>query len=243
MAFEMSDRVLAVSYQLQQIHAARTGFSAKKITVIHNGVNTRRFFPDPEIRARVRQELGLLETDLCIGSVGNLTPVKDHMTELLAVAEMAKVLTNWRFVIIGDGPERPKLEAFINAHPTWKDRVSLPGLTLRVPELLNAFDVFTLSSVTEGICNSLLEAMATGLPAIATNTGGNPEVVVDGDSGLLFPVGDDRQLAEKLLLVATQPELRRRLGQNAIRRVQEEFSIAAMVQGYDAVYSSLAASR
>jgi sugar transferase (PEP-CTERM/EpsH1 system associated) len=242
-AFGIADRVVAVSHQLQRLHAARTGFPADRITVIHNGVNNRRFFPDPRIRARVRQELGFAEDDFCIISVGNLRPVKDHMTELLAVAELAKVVPNWRFVIIGGGPERPKLEAFINAHPEWKDRVALPGLSLRVAEMLNAFDVFTLSSVTEGICNSLLEAMATGLPVIATDTGGNPEVVVNGHSGLLFPVGDHRQLAEKLLLLATQPDLRLKMGQQAIRRVQEEFSIASMARGYESVYNSIVKAR
>jgi sugar transferase (PEP-CTERM/EpsH1 system associated) len=239
LAFETSDRVLAVSRQLQQLHAARTGFPAEKITVVHNGVNDQRFRPDPLLRARVRRELGFADNDFCIVSVGHLTPVKDHMTELRAAAELARVVENWKLVIIGDGPERSQLETFIQADPALKNRVSLPGLTRRVPEMLTAFDVFTLPSVTEGICNSLLEAMATGLPVIATATGGNPEVVSDGQSGLLFPVGDFRALADKLALLARQPDLRLKLGQSAIRRVQDEFSIASMVRGYDEVYSSL----
>jgi glycosyltransferase involved in cell wall biosynthesis len=118
--------------------------------------------------------------------------------------------------------------------------VSFLGLTERVPEFLNAFDVYALTSLTEGISNSLLEAMATALPVVVTDTGGNPEVVVTGESGLLFPVGDFRQLAEKLLLLRAEPVLRWELGQGALRRALTEFSINAMVRRYEEVYESVA---
>jgi sugar transferase (PEP-CTERM/EpsH1 system associated) len=239
-AYEMADRVLSVSYQLKELHARRTGFPPAKITVIHNGVNERQFFPDPATRARVRAELGIAENEFCIGSVGNLAPVKDHLTTLKAAAEFTKTVKDWRCIILGEGPERPKLEAFVNDHPEWKDRVSLPGMTRRIPEMLNAMDVVVLSSITEGICNSLLEAMAAGLPVVVTDTGGNPEIVVDGQSGLLFPVGGVRQLAEKLCLLRERKDLRLELGQNAMRRMREEFSVENMAANYDQVYSSLA---
>ena len=241
-AFEMADRVLAVSYQTRALHAQQTGFPASRITVIHNGVNERLFFPDPASRARARAELGIAEGEFCIGSVANLAPVKDLMTTLRAVAELAGTIKDWRCVILGEGPERSKLEAFINEHPEWKCRVSLPGLTRRIPEMLNAMDAFVLSSVTEGICNSLLEAMATGLPVVVTNTGGNPEIVVDGQSGFLFPVGGVQQLTEKLIALRNQRDLRLELGQQAVRRMREEFSMESMAQNYDRVYNSLAPS-
>jgi glycosyltransferase involved in cell wall biosynthesis len=93
--------------------------------------------------------------------------------------------------------------------------------------------------VMEGISNSLLEAMATGLPVVVTETGGNPEVVVDGECGLLFPVGSHSQLAEHLLLLRDRKDLRMALGQNAVRRVHMEFSLDSMVRGYERVYESL----
>ena len=108
-----------------------------------------------------------------------------------------------------------------------------------MPELLNAMDVYVLSSLTEGISNSLLEAMATGLPVVATETGGNPEVVVDGDSGLLFTVGDDSRLKEHLLALESRREWRWQIGQRARRRVRDEFSIDSMVRKYEEVYESL----
>jgi glycosyltransferase involved in cell wall biosynthesis len=242
-AFEMADRVLSVSGQLRELYSQRTGFPAEKITVVHNGVNPSRFFPDAAVRFRVRRELGLADDEICIGSVGHLSTVKDHMTDLRALAEVANALPGWRFLIFGEGAERPRLEAFLEAHPEWKHRVRFAGLSREMPDMLKAMDIFILASITEGMCNSLLEAMATGLPVIATRTGGNPEAVVDGESGLLFPVGDHRELAQKLLLLAARPDLRRSLGQGAIRRIRDEFSIESMVRGYERVYGSLVAIR
>jgi sugar transferase (PEP-CTERM/EpsH1 system associated) len=238
-AFELADRVLAVSYQLRDLHARRTGFAARRIGVIHNGVDERRFFADAATRARMRAELGIADGEFCIGCVGNLLPVKDHLTALEAVARVAGVLRRWRLVIAGEGSERPRLEAFINQHPEWKARVSLLGTTDRIPELLNAMDIYLLPSISEGISNSLLEAMSCELPVIATERGGNPEVVVDGKSGLLFPAGDTAKLAEQLLLLEGSPEMRAQLAKQAVSRVRQEFSIDSMVRNYARLYESL----
>src|SRR6185503_14688697 len=146
-------------------------------------------------------ELGLSEHEFCIGCVGNFFPVKGHITMLQSLQRFAANVKDWRLVLIGEGPERSKLESFVDSHPEWKRRVSFLGLSHRVPEMMNALDVYVLPSVAEGISNSLLEAMATGLPVIATATGGNPEVVIDGESGLLFPVGDADALTDHLLLL------------------------------------------
>ena len=237
-SYEMADRVLSVSYQLRDLHSRRTGFSRERITVIHNGVDGRRFSPNPAVRARVRQEMGFSEEDFVVGCIGNLLPVKDHMTVLQAMAHMNENCKTWRLVIAGEGPERPNLQAFLNAHPEWKDRVSLAGVSDRVPELLNALDVYVLSSLSEGISNSLLEAMSSGVPVIATAIGGNPEVVVDGESGLLFPVGDCGKLAEHLNSLQLHPGFRLRLAQQAVRRVRAEFSLDNMVEQYGRLYEN-----
>jgi sugar transferase (PEP-CTERM/EpsH1 system associated) len=240
LAFELAHRVLSVSYQLRDFHARNTGFGAPKITVIHNGVDSRHFFPDPLRRASVRRELGLSEGEFCIGCVGSLFPIKDHRTLLQAIAQAAGEMKNWRLLLAGEGPELPNLQAFVESHPEWSTRVFFLGTADRVADLLNALDVYVLPSVSEGISNSLLEAMASGLATVATAAGGNPEVVVDGQSGLLFPVADARKLAEQLCLLAGRPELRAHLGKGAVRRVREEFSIDSMVRKYEHVYESLA---
>jgi sugar transferase (PEP-CTERM/EpsH1 system associated) len=239
LAFELADRVFAVSAQLRDVHSRRTGFPASKITVIHNGVDHRRFFPDATVRVRVRKELGLSGDEFCIGCVGSLFPVKDHMTLLRAVGEMAKDCDNWRLLIVGEGPERPKLEALVNGHPEWRRRVSLLGSSNRVAELLQAMDAYVLPSVMEGISNSLLEAMATGVAVVVTSTGGNTEVVTDGHSGLLFAVGDVTGLAERLRALRAHGDLRVQLGGQAVRRVREQFSLDSMVRNYERLYEGL----
>jgi sugar transferase (PEP-CTERM/EpsH1 system associated) len=239
LAFELADRVLSVSCQLRELHARRTGFPARRITVIHNGVDCHRFFPDPALRYRTREELGIRSTEFCIGCVGNLLPVKDHATLLEAVRSMAESEKNWRLLVVGEGPERPRLEAFVDAYPEWKHRVLFLGSSHRVSELLQAFDVYVLPSVNEGISNSLLEAMASGLPVVATAVGGNTEVVVDRESGLLFPPGDVRELARTLSHLRARPRECRELGQQAVQRARESFSIESMVQKYEAVYRDL----
>jgi len=239
LAFELADRVFAVSAQLRDVHSRRTGFPASKITVIHNGVDHRRFFPDTAVRVRVREELGLSGDEFCIGCVGSLFPVKDHMTLLRAVGELAKDSDNWRLLIVGDGPERPKLEAFVDGNPAWQRRVSFLGSSNRVVELLQAMDVYVLPSVMEGISNSLLEAMATELAVVATSTGGNIEVVTDGHSGLLFPVGDVAGLAERLRALRARRDLRVQLGGQAARRMREQFSLDSMVRNYERLYEGL----
>jgi len=239
LAFQLADCVLSVSHKLRDLHAHRTGFPAGKITVIHNGVDRQRFSPDGSARARVRRQWGLDDDEFCIGCVGNLIPVKDQMTLLQAMDGFAQSGRPWRLAIVGDGPELPNLAAFVKSRAAWRDRVLFLGRSSHIPELLNAMDVYVLPSLTEGISNSLLEAMATGLPVVVSATGGNPEVVLEGESGLFFPVGDVPHLTECLLKLDANRDLCVRLGEQALRRVREEFSIDSMVRKYEDVYESL----
>jgi sugar transferase (PEP-CTERM/EpsH1 system associated) len=239
LAFELAHEVMCVSSQLRELHSRRTGFPARRIRVIHNGVDDQRFSRDAETRGRMRAELGIADDEFCIGCVGNLTPVKDHATVLEALAKLNAEYDRWRLLLIGDGPELPRLQEFVKAHPSWQPRITFLGRSKRVPELLNAMDAYVLSSLTEGMCNSLLEAMATGLPVVATATGGNPEVTVDGESGLLFGVGKADELATRLLQLATREDLRVQLGNAALRRVRERFSIDSMVRQYEELYERL----
>jgi sugar transferase (PEP-CTERM/EpsH1 system associated) len=239
LAYEMADRVLSVSRQLRQFHCDRTGFPDHKFHVIHNGVDTRRFVADPQSRRRIRDELGISDQDFCIGSVGNLLPVKDHLTMLRAFDELLKSGGNWRVLLVGEGPERQTLESFLDARPELHRRVSFIGSSNRVPELLRALDIYVLPSLNEGISNSLLEAMASGLPVVVTAVGGNSEVVIEGESGLLFPVGNYRQLAKHIAILLANSELRQRLGTQAAQRMRDEFSIESMVRNYERLYTDL----
>jgi len=238
-AFELADKVFAVSAQLRDLHASRTGFPAGRIAVIHNGVDSKRFCPDVERRNRIRQELGLSDAERVIGCVANLLPVKDHRTLLDSLGSVSEVHDGWRLLLVGEGPERPALQAVVDARPDWSRRVLFLGSSERVPDLLRAMDVFVLPSVAEGICNSLLEAMATGLPVVATAVGGNPEVVVDGESGFLFMAGDVAGLAGRLIELLNDPARRTELSSGAMNRVREAFSLDSMVRGYEQLYGSV----
>lgn len=239
LAYSIADRVFCVSDQLRQLYAGRTGFPSTRISVIHNGVDTTKFIPDAAARERLRREFGLRPEDFCIGCVGRFSPIKDYPTVLRAVGELDKTVQNWRLLIVGDGPERPRMEELLAQHPAWGGKVTFLGLSKRVAELLNAMDVYVLSSITEGISNSLLEAMAAGLPVLATATGGNPEVVADGQSGMLFPVGDAPALARHLLTLHARPERRAALASGALNRIRESFSLEAMVRNYESLYLGL----
>jgi sugar transferase (PEP-CTERM/EpsH1 system associated) len=238
-AFSMAQGVFAVSDQLRGMLTARTGFPADQIGVIRNGVDTARFRPDASARARFRAGLGIGEDEFCIGCVGRLNRIKDYPTLLRAAALFAASGAPWRVLIAGSGAEEQPLRQMAAGIPALAGRVSFLGTSNRIPDFLNAVDAYVLPSLCEGISNSLLEAMATGLPVIASETGGNPEVVA-AESGLLFPVGDAAALARHLELLYASPELRRRLAREALRRVAEHFSLDAMTEKYDELYCRLA---
>lgn len=239
LAFELAHRVFTVSSHLRELLARRTGFPARKIGVIHDGVDDLRFSPDAAIRADCRRELGIPDDVFCIGSIGRLDPVKDHLTLFRAAEQFGDSCPKWLALIVGDGPELPKLQAFVSARPTLKERVRFLGRTDRVSRILNALDAFVLPSLSEESSNSLLEAMATSLPVVATRTGGTPEIIRHDESGLLFPVGDYSQMAEYLSLLYGNTDCRRSLAKGALLRVREHFSLRAMVRQYEQLYGSL----
>jgi glycosyltransferase involved in cell wall biosynthesis len=170
-----------------------------------------------------------------------LVPIKDHQTILHAAALLSKSGIDVRVLLVGSGPEREKLQGL--AAKALGGRVSFAGDSSRVPELLNAMDVFALPSLNEGMSNTLLEAMACGLPVLATNVGGNPEIVENNVNGCLFTPGDTAWLAEKLQLLARNPALIHQLGTAARNHAIESFSLSRMLEAYRSFYLDLAARR
>ena len=240
--YQLSDHVFSVSSQLRDHHARATGFPPHRIGVIHNGVELDRFRASPASREKMREQLGLGPEEICVGVVGRLEPVKDTITVLQAAATLSP-LSKWRVVIAGDGTERASLQQFAGSRPDLAKRVHFIGETQQVPELLNAFDIYVLPSLSEGISNSLLEAMATGLPVIASAVGGTPEVVVDGVSGILFPAGNTERLRAELLRLLFEKGSRDDLGRQALERVRKHFSVEAMLQNYERLYRGLSERR
>lgn len=225
------DRITAVGEAVRDALVRNEGLPRHRIRVIYNGVDGERFAPKPERRLPVRQSLGLMETDFVIVQVARLDYLKDHITALRTMARLASQAPEAKLLLVGDGPKREVIEAEIKAQHL-EGAVQMLGTREDVPELLWAADVCLLTSISEGIPVTLIEAMAAELPVVATKVGGVPEVVLQGQTGLLAAAGDDAALADCLLRLVRDAELRRRFGQAGRRRAEEMFSQRLMHQQY-----------
>jgi sugar transferase (PEP-CTERM/EpsH1 system associated) len=243
LAYCLADSVCTVSEELREYHARQARMSAKRIRVIPNGVDTVRFMSRPDRRARLRNEFGLPVDAFVIGTVGRMVRIKDHGTLLRAAKALLMNGLDVHVLLAGGGPELADLCAQADHVPELRNRVRFLGESDRVPDVLNAMDVFVLSSISEGMSNTLLEAMATGLPVIATCVGGNPELLGDVGAGWLFEPGDVDTLRGHLTRLIAEPSLREQLGANARRRASEYFALDRMIEQYRHLYTDLAKRR
>lgn len=242
-AYAMSDAVVAVSTDLQTYHSRQSWVPVGKIRVIYNGVDAVRFSPNAENGKQTRHVFGIPGNRIVIGSVGRLVPIKDHRTLLEAAESLVRQGRDIHVLIVGSGPELGTLQAYSAASPDLAGRVTFTGASDRVPELLNAMNVFVLPSISEGMSNTILEAMASGLPVVATRAGGNPELVDDGQTGWLFLPRDARTLTERLLHLTDDGARRNEFGLAARRRIVQHFSLTEMVRRYRDLYFELASRR
>jgi len=205
------------------------------VHVIHYGPDLSTDRPlTPESRSRARRTLGLREGALVIGTVGNLTPKKDHRNLLAATARAGGHNREVQLVLVGSGPLERALRDDARSLGL-SDRVVFAGSRDDVAELLPAFDVFALSSQNEGLPISLLEAMAAGVPCVATSVGGVPEVIHNGNEGLLVPAGDRVALADALSLLLRAPELRNAIGARAAQTARR-FDVTQAAHRTETVY-------
>ncbi len=237
---------IALSRDLESYLETKVGVPSQRITQIYNGVNCHDFRP-----ASGEREL-LPETDfapkgaLVIGTVGRMQPVKDQVNLTRAfihlVAILPKEKSRLRLVMVGDGSLRAECEALLTQaglrHLAW-----LPGARDDVAALMRGMDIFVLPSLAEGISNTILEAMASGLPIIATAVGGNPELVEDGVTGRLVPAANPIALAEAIKPYVIDGELARHHGHANRRTAQARFSMEAMVNSYMQVYDRVLESK
>ncbi len=235
---------VTVSEELKTWLIKEVGIPEGKITRIMNGVNTERYFPAHN-KMLAKGRLGLDPGSFIIGTVGRLDPVKDHETLIRACARliaqcglMARKATTIKVLIVGSGPLEGKLRSFA-AELGIQDSVLFLSERNDIPEILQAMDVFVLSSLAEGISNTILEAMASGLAVVATRVGGNGELVDGGRTGFLLPAGDDSALAHTLTGYINNPEMVKKHGKNSRAKAETEFSLGEMVEAYGKLYRSI----
>ena len=228
------DAFVAVSAETAAFARKRSEIDDRKLLVIPNGIELSRFHPDPAARARIRQELGIDPGAWVIGTVGRIATEKNHALLVRAIAPLLGPQT--RLVIAGDGELMPALRALVESLPGGRF-VHLLGARRDVPELLNAMDTFALSSDTEGLPLVVLEAMATALPVLSTRVGGVPNVLDEGETGFLVPVGDEAALRDRAAQLRADPTTNRAVGERARTAAVEKFSAERMQREYLALYA------
>ncbi|MBE0469753.1 MAG: TIGR03088 family PEP-CTERM/XrtA system glycosyltransferase [Methyloprofundus sp.] len=237
---------IPLSLHLQDYLVEKVKIPKSKIKRICNGVDIKKFYPTTVRSALFDCPLPFDEKNVYIGTVGRMHGVKDQITFvtafILLVQAHQELIGKVYLILIGDGPLRQEAIALLAKHQllqiAW-----LPGEREDIADIMRSLDIFVLPSQAEGISNTILEAMATGLPVIATAVGGNLELVIPSETGLLVPPSDPEAMSEAMLSLLIDKDKRQKLSENSHQRVLEHFSIQAMVTKYTEVYDSLGLKR
>jgi glycosyltransferase involved in cell wall biosynthesis len=216
----------------------------RNVEVLYNGIDITHH-PERKSeseRAELRARLGLKPDLRYIVCIARFHPVKDHPTLLRGFAELAKSEPQSRLVLVGTGPQEKELRALVNELQI-ADRVEFWGVRRDISDILQACDVFSLTSVSEAASITLLEAMANGCPVAITDVGGNGEHVTHGEHGLLSPRGDHRSLSNNLKQLIREPQYAHRLAASARARVQSQFQLSKAIDRYLTLFRALAATQ
>ena len=228
-----------VSADMRNALIRMTGIEPSKIVTILNGIDLAKFRKTPG--SITRMLLGIQPEELVIGTVGRLAQVKNYELLIQAISEASHAGVHPRLLFVGDGPSRSRLESLTEQHHLEKQVLFL-GDRSDVPELLNIMDIFVLPSFSEGLSNSIMEAMAVGIPVIASDVGGNPELVSHGETGFLFPSCDATALTQQILELVEDSEKRHKMGALGQKRMEELFTLDKMIQNYARLYRSVLGS-
>lgn len=233
---------VALSRDLQGYLQQKVHVPPHRVTQIYNGVDSQRFHAPTIAVPRIEGCPFQPDAHWLVGTVGRMQTVKDQPTlarAFLRALELAPGLrSRLRLVMAGDGPLRQQVAALLEgagAHElAW-----LPGERSDVPDVMRGLNCFVLPSLAEGISNTILEAMSSGLPVIATDVGGNAELVARGHSGEIVPAADIEAMAAALVLMASDPDRAAAMGREGRAEVERRFSLQAMVAAYQGLYDRL----
>ena len=234
--YRQVDLFVCVSDAIRRMLVA-DGVPASRIVIVHEGIDIGHVEAAPA--ANLHADLWLPHNSPIVGNVAALVPHKGQRHLIEAAALVIKRVPDARFVIAGEGELRPALERLIKDHHLEK-HVFLVGFRPDILSVHKGFDIFVMSSVTEGLGTSLLDAMACGKPIVATTAGGMPEVVADGRTGILVPPRDHTAMAEALIRLLSDAALRAEMGAAGVARARARFSAERMVQDTLDVYKRVA---
>jgi glycosyltransferase involved in cell wall biosynthesis len=233
----LSEETTAICHAAADYYRQHRAVPPSKIRVVPNAIDTDRYSFNAQARAEIRSELQLGDQFTWL-AVGRLELVKAYPTLLRAFAKLDRAVAG-SLLICGEGSVRSELKT-LAADLGILPRVRFLGLRKDIPRVLSAADAFTLSSDSEGLPLVLLQAAAAGLPIVATNVGGNAEVVVDGCNGRLVPAGDPERFAHAMAqILALSPEARRAMGESGRVRVQSTFQTTSVVDRWEQIYAEL----
>ncbi|NNM60751.1 MAG: glycosyltransferase [Steroidobacteraceae bacterium] len=233
----LTRRVVAVCEDIRLRLERYEGLDRRSIEVIYNGVAVEPTLA-PAHRQAMRGELGFDATDFVVGTVGRFDAIKNLPMLVHALNTAAGQQARLRGLLVGDGPERATIQALIERLGLG-DRVRLTGFRQDARRLIQCLDLFVLSSWSEGTSMALLEAMAAGTPVAVSAVGGNPEIVVAGETGWVVPCDDAPALAAALLDASGEPSRRERFAVAAQRRFEERYTFERMIENYRGVYRAL----
>jgi glycosyltransferase involved in cell wall biosynthesis len=236
-----ADRVVCVSERLRDTLHDKIGFPRERMQVIRNGVDVRVFDAHSE-PADIRAELGLAPGTLLFGSVGRLVPVKNYACLIRAAQKVFETVPNAALLFVGDGPLQAELSALARQLGIGT-KVHFLNWRKDVPQILRALDVFVLSSFSEGMSNSILEAMTARKPVVATAVGGNTELVSENETGLLVPSDHPEKMAAALLVLLRDEARRLSMGTAGRNHIEARFTLPQMIRNYQRVYLEVAARR
>ena len=228
-------RYIAISQAVKN-QLIKDGIKKDKISVVHSGIDLSRF--DNIESQAVRQEFGIDADVPLIGTVAHFAKFKGQEYLLDAFNQVRQHLPDARLILVGGGERFDEIKATAEAFGL-SDTVIFPGFRKDVPELIRAMDIFVMPSFKEGLCTSILDALALERPVVASRAGGIPEIILHEETGLLVPPKDPEAMAKAILRLAGDPDLAQTLARKGRRRVEEIFSVDSMVEGVLQVYRNL----
>ena len=233
------DHVIAVSHATKE-EMVVAGVPSDLISVIHNGIDTATW-SQRQVNLSMREALGLSNAFPIIGYVGRISPEKDMKNWLRAAALITREYPTAQFVIVGEGRDDNLSHELKNLADALGigSQVHFLGYREDLPSIYATFDLFFLSSRREGICNSHLEAMAMGIPIVATDVGGTKELIADGQTGYLLSAGDVEGMARVLLALIRDESLRKNVGSAARKHIEDKFSFASRLKCIETLYERI----